>query len=111
MSKNSSQTYWENYYQSGAAPAEPSNFASFVVAKHVQPGQSLIELGCGNGRDAQFFAASGIDVIAVDQCESEIEGLAKTNGTHPNLHYRAGDFTTLPDSDKKFDVIYSRFTQ
>jgi len=110
MSKNSSETYWESYYKSGAAPADPSNFASFVVAKHVDVGQSLIELGCGNGRDAHFFAESGLEVVAVDQCVEEIEALAQAHADIANLDYQAGDFTRLPDSDKKFDAIYSRFT-
>lgn len=110
MSKNSSEAYWEKYYQSGAAPAEPSNFASFVMAKHVDAGQSLIELGCGNGRDAHFFAANGLEVVAVDQCAAELEELSNKNGTLSNLRYSADDFTAMPDSDEKFDAIYSRFT-
>jgi ubiquinone/menaquinone biosynthesis C-methylase UbiE len=110
MTKNSSETYWENYYKSGVAPADPSNFASLVVAKHVEVGQSLIELGCGNGRDAHFFADSGLEVVAVDQCAEEIEELAKAHGHYSNLDYRADDFTRLPDSETKFDAIYSRFT-
>jgi tellurite methyltransferase len=103
-------SYWENIYQSGAIPEEPSQFATYVVKKYAKPGQSLIELGCGNGRDAFFFAQEGLDVQALDQCASEIEELMKTNGQHKNLQFSDGDFTELDDSDDPHDIIYSRFT-
>ncbi|WP_052058198.1 class I SAM-dependent methyltransferase [Helicobacter jaachi] len=34
--------------------------------------KSLLELGCGNGRDALYFAKHGIAVIAIDQVQEEI---------------------------------------
>lgn len=110
MIKNREETYWSQYYESGKAPEEPSLFAKYTLENYIKPGQALVEFGCGNGRDAHFFAENGIDVIAIDQCEGEIEELKKTNGQYKNLRYEAGDFTEMPDSDKKFDMVYSRFT-
>lgn len=102
--------YWENYYGSGAAPEVPSLFAQFVMQEYVREGDSLIELGCGNGRDARFFATNGVGVTAVDQCAHEIEALESGKGDLTDLSFRAGDFTALPDSDDGYDIIYSRFT-
>ncbi len=104
------KTYWENYYKAGVAPEEPSLFAQHVLNEHASVGDSMVELGCGNGRDARYFAANGIGVLAIDQCASEIDQLIHTNGKYDNLHYEAGDFTELPNSDEPFDIIYSRFT-
>ncbi len=104
-------TYWENIYKAGAIPEEPSRFAAHVMQKYAKPRQSLIELGCGNGRDAFFFAEKGADVLALDQCASEIEKLIETNGKHENLRFAAGDFTELEDKDSGgYDIVYSRFT-
>lgn len=110
MTQNMDQDYWENYYRSGAAPELPSMFAKYVMDNFAEEGSSLIELGCGNGRDARFFASSGVGVVAVDQCASEIDDLVKTNGRHPNLHFVTGDFTELPEPEQSYDIIYSRFT-
>lgn len=110
MIKNEEVSYWTDYYRSGAVPEEPSLFAQYVLQNYVQEGDRLIELGCGNGRDARFFAANGVGVIAVDQCSAEIEELAKSNGTHENLHFKVADFTDMPDSEDPYDAVYSRFT-
>lgn len=105
------KTYWEDFYKSGDAPEEPSLFAEYVLQRYAKVGRKLIELGCGNGRDAHFFAAKGVDVIAVDQCAQEIDHLVSTNGKYPNLHFAAADFTTMPDSNNGgYNLVYSRFT-
>lgn len=101
--------YWESYYGSGAAPEVPSLFAQFVMEKYAQEGNALVELGCGNGRDARFFAANGVGVTAVDQCVHEIEALESTKGDL-SCKFRSGDFTSLADCDDGSDIIYSRFT-
>jgi len=100
--------YWENYYKLQNVTLQPSLFAKFALKNHVKTGSSLIELGCGNGRDAKFFAANIIDVLAVDQCEDEISFLSKKNN-YNNLKFKCGDFTCLGDIGL-FDNIYSRFT-
>jgi tellurite methyltransferase len=110
MRESTDEAYWANYYKTGAAPEEPSPFARFVMGNHVKSGESMIELGCGNGRDARYFATQGVDVEAIDLCAPEIEELIKANGHLPNLRYKVGDFTGLKDSSDGYDVIYSRFT-
>lgn len=103
------EKYWAQYYESDLAPKEPSRFAQFV-ARQLNPDVKLIELGCGNGRDAKFFASLGLAVLAVDQCATEIIEDEQKNKYSANLHYQVGDFTHLPESKDPFDVVYSRFT-
>lgn len=101
--------YWENYYKVQHATSQASLFAQFVFKDYVKNGETLIEFGCGNGRDSVFFSHHGINVTAVDQCENEIELLAKQNQLS-NLQYIASDFTKLSDNMGSFNNIYSRFT-
>jgi len=100
--------YWENYYKDAQVEYQPSPFAQFVFSNYLGNGSSLLELGCGNGRDSLYFARHGIKVLAVDQCENEINTLKKTSQNN-NLNYIAGDFTQLGEIGT-FDKIYSRFT-
>lgn len=104
MDKN----YWENYYKSIPIEQKPSLFAQFVLANYIKQNHSLIELGCGNGRDSVFFSENGLNVLAIDQCVEEITTLQNTLGKD-NLKFKAADFTRLDKTDI-FNNIYSRFT-
>ena len=101
------KAYWKEYYKNNPNPVEPSTFAKFTSG-FLCPEKSLIELGCGNGRDAVFFAKNDIKTTAIDQVEDEMIYLNKKYSLY-NLDFRADDFTNL-DYDTKYDYIYSRFT-
>jgi SAM-dependent methyltransferase len=58
---------WITYYSSANArriPRQPSAFAEWVAEREA-PGQ-LVDLGCGPGRDALYFADKGFSVTGVD---------------------------------------------
>lgn len=100
--------YWDNYYASQAASNEPSLFAKFIVSR-IQKEKALIELGCGNGRDALFFSENNYNVIAIDLSEKAVESLKPYS--KPNISFICGDFVNMDYS--RFDAIggfYSRFT-
>ena len=60
------RAYWDEFYARPHPELErPSNFAEECV-QLLPPGASLFEVGCGNGRDALFFAATGLRVIGCD---------------------------------------------
>jgi len=102
------KNYWENFYKEHRNTSQPSSFAEYVKKKYLKSVNSLLELGCGNGRDAFFFASElGVKVYAIDQVEEEIAYLKSISGENPN--FIAGDFTNL-SSYNKVDYIYSRFT-
>ena len=108
------KNYWSDYYLKNNKPTEPSNFAEFIVPK-LEKNKSLIELGCGNGRDSVFFSKHDVNVIGVDQVENEVDFLNENYSTD-NLTFVSDDFTNLENSNNKlikesnFDYIYSRFT-
>ncbi len=100
--------YWKKYYSSNEVPPTPSPFAIFILENFLNEKETLIEFGCGNGRDSIFFANNNINVIAIDQCKNEINKLKKENHLK-NLKFIFSDFTKLDWIDT-FDNIYSRFT-
>lgn len=101
--------YWNEYYKKNEAPNEPSKFAKYVL-KYLDEGKNLIELGCGNGRDAIFLSKHKINVIAIDQSESSINNL-KVSNSNDNIEFIADDFIeTRLLEEERFDYVYSRFT-
>ena len=66
--------YWDQYYRNQICSTQPSPFAQYV-ATLVEPGKTLIDLGCGNGRDSLFFAKQGMQVVAIDLSRSAIDQL------------------------------------
>lgn len=105
MDKN----YWEQFYSKQNAEFAPSLFAEYVVKNVCVSGKDIIELGCGNGRDATYFAQNGFTVLAVDQCSSEIRVLQDKYSKCDNLTFTCADFTNLQRT-ATYDVVYSRFT-
>lgn len=106
--------YWNDYYKQNSKPKDASSFAEFILPK-LTKNKSLIELGCGNGRDSIYFSQNDLNVIAVDQVCDEIDYLNE-NHKNDNVTFICGDFTNLARNDddliknSKFDYVYSRFT-
>jgi len=101
--------YWSSYYKSLNHVLKPSLFARYVMSDIIKEHLSLVELGCGNGRDAICFANENINVLAVDQCEDEIKLLNNRYKQLQNIEFVSGDFSKLDDG-RNFDIVYSRFT-
>lgn len=80
--------YWDSFYAKHIglldAPRYPSQFAAFVaneLANQANCGM-VIEFGCGNGRDSEFFANCGFNVVAMDASGSAIKAcIASARGT------------------------------
>lgn len=100
--------YWKNYYEKQEAPVQASLFAQYVLKNYLKEKSSLVEFGCGNGRDSLFFALHGVNVVAIDQCENEISVLSRNN-KFQNIKFVCDDFTKLGEMGS-FDSAYSRFT-
>ena len=55
MDKN----FWEQYYSINKEPFQPSSFAREVI-QNISKNSTLLDVGCGNGRDSIFFANNSI---------------------------------------------------
>jgi|TARA_B110000285_G_C15142505_1_gene631930 tellurite methyltransferase len=102
--------YWESFYSKQRTIGDPTMFAKHILENYeVKEGANLIELGCGNGRDSTFFHKNGLNVLAVDQAESEIDFLKSQYESSEGITFFCGDFSKL-ESKKDYDIVYSRFT-
>jgi len=96
--------YWESYYKTTEI-FEQSDFAEFVL-RYIKPTESIIDLGCGTGRDSIYFANNSITTIAVDQSETAIDNL--NNVCNDYLSTICVDLKDLDMSD--ITHAYSRFS-
>lgn len=100
--------YWNQYYHNRICSTAPSPFAQYV-ATLVEPGKTLVDLGCGNGRDALFFAKQGIQVVGIDLSHSAIDQLNQQPVR--NARFLCSDFIASDTyQSESYDYAYSRFT-
>lgn len=100
--------HWKSYYSKGAAPSSPSPFAQSVADK-LSAGLSILEVGCGNGRDSFYFGRKGFKVAGIDLSAQAIENCEAYKGDiDAEFHVgRLSDLSFLQDG--QFDAVYSRF--
>ncbi len=83
-----------------------ANLWSFLA---LQPSDSVLDLGCGQGQTA-YKMAQRLDetgsVVGLDLTPAMIEE-AKKKYIHPQLEFKVGDMHNLPFMDRCFDVITS----
>ncbi len=107
------RTQYEEYYRSEEYfwGTEPAGFLDKLIElKPPRPGIKVLDIGCGEGKDAVYMAQKGYDVTAFDLTESGIRKtlrLAAERGTKLNAYTAdINDFET----DGSFDIIYSTGT-
>jgi SAM-dependent methyltransferase len=74
-----------------------------AATKFIEHGMSLLDVGCGPGRDAKFWSDRGVRVTGVDACP---EMIARAKADYPQLRFQVGDILTLDISEvggKPFD--------
>ena len=69
-----SEEYWDSFYSSKTASQldAPSQFAVFVNGE-IDARVPIVDIGCGTGRDALFFASRGKEVLGVDGSGQAVE--------------------------------------
>lgn len=87
---------------------KPNTFARSVT-KDFLPGSRLLELGCGIGADARYFAKLKMQVIATDFSDRIIE--QNKNFQLSNLQFKTMDIAqSFPFSDGYFDIVYAHLS-
>jgi adenylylsulfate kinase-like enzyme/2-polyprenyl-3-methyl-5-hydroxy-6-metoxy-1,4-benzoquinol methylase len=100
--------HWNSFYSEPVAPVVPTPFAEHV-ADQLKAESSLLEVGCGNGRDSAFFARQGHSVTAIDPSNVAIE-YCRNNYENAKTRFVAGTTAALvEDHFASFSVVYSRF--
>jgi tellurite methyltransferase len=102
--------YWdESYAKDGYFWGVNPSHMCFRVMEILPPTRrlKLLDIGCGEGKDAVFFARCGYDVSAFDLSEIGVEKTRRL-ADHANVHvnvFRADFHDFRLDSD--YDILYS----
>ncbi len=107
------QGYWDRFYDEEHPDlAEPTSFARYC-ARYLRPSALIFEIGCGNGRDALFFARVQLRVIASDASHVAIDHLreeAAPKEWRYMARFVARPMEALDDRHAgEIDAIYMRF--
>jgi bifunctional enzyme CysN/CysC len=105
------KSYWNHYYQVDShLVAEPSNYAVLCASEWTEP-LNVLEVGCGNGRDAFYFALLGHDVIGLDISERAVR-LCQESYDRGGIVFVASTLRQYLDAEQtaSVDVVYSRFS-
>ena len=106
MKKKALINYWNNFYKD-KNKSKVSSFARFTLKKiGARKNYSLIDIGCGNGRDSVFFSKKKIAVTGIDISNKAIN----KNKIFKNRYLKFLKFDIEKNNiKKKFDIIYCRF--
>ncbi|MEX0373686.1 class I SAM-dependent methyltransferase [Spiribacter roseus] len=113
--------YWDNFYEKERLGVEdiPSQFAAFVLSEF-SGRKTVIDVGCGNGRDSFFFARHVPKVIGIDASKSAIESCHKKREHigFGNAEFHQVDLSSLDyclwffesvSAELENSVVYARF--
>jgi len=108
--------YWSNHYARTSVAPLPSQFAAFVAGEEL-PAEELeiLEIGCGNGRDAGLLSQRFRNYTGIDRSPEAIQscGNLPLERSAFFVHEIAEGLTSAMKEvwgqREKFDVIYSRF--
>ena len=92
------------YQRASSSPAafkerERSEFLKFLKDERRE---TILEIGCGTGQDAQFFQSQGFRVLAVDNTPTMVKLTAEQGVTAQVL-----DCYNLDQIDNTFDAVYT----
>ena len=97
-----------NYYNSNAAVfSETTKNVDFsevqqIFTKHLSPDASILDFGCGSGRDTKYFMEHGYRVDATDGSDE----LCKLASTYTGVSVKYMLFQEL-DEQKEYDGIWA----
>ena len=91
-------------YAATMAPSLRPVAAEVVRRAQLQPGETVLDVGCGTGIAAAAAHAAGAQVVGLDGAPGMI---AIARRDVPDVDFRVGDFMSLPFGDGAFDAVIS----
>jgi ubiquinone/menaquinone biosynthesis C-methylase UbiE len=113
-SKNQARRYYDRispFYQS-LTSSEGGIILQGVERLAVQPGERLLEIGCGPGTGLKLITETtpGIKTIAGFDLSRKMLRQSQRKQISPTPHYIQGDGAHLPLASDAFDALFSAFT-
>ncbi len=82
-----------------------------VLRERIRPGMSILDAGCGGGRNLVYFLRSGYDVHGVDTAREAIAAVrtlaARLASGLPKENFREEPVEALSFADQSFDAVIS----
>ncbi len=114
--QNWDDVYSKNYMTMWYPNEDIIRFCARLIQKQLthdrfdvkRPVERVLDLGCGNGRHAIYFARQGFASAGIDVSEQAIEwakAWAKREGLE--VDFRTGNIENLPFENETFDVVVS----
>lgn len=108
------KTYYDVHAEEFAKMAKNVDFVKMnrlymAVGRKLPKHATIVDLGCGEGRDAEYFGFEGHKVIGIDKCQALID-IANARKTR-NVRFYCEDFlksrTFNSLADESVDLIWS----
>ncbi len=94
-----------------SAPSYRAMFRSLVDAMAPQPGEAILDIGCGAGSlDRQLARLVPNQIVAIDPntfLQGEAAALAASEGLASRIEFRPGNAESLPFPDATFGCVFS----
>ncbi len=88
------------------SPNNNTKIVEETINKYHLENKSILEIGCGEGRDARYLLNKNYNVIATDISKEAINYCIKKDPIHKK-NYMVLDVLSKDLSNKKYDFIYS----
>ena len=116
MKQNWDQVYSKNFMTMWYPNEDIIRFCARLLQKQLTHDRydvkrkvdGVLDLGCGNGRHAIYFARQGLKAAGIDVSEQAIEWARDWSRREDlDIDFRVGNIESLPFADKSFDVVVS----
>lgn len=78
-----------------------------LTVSRLEPGDRILDVGCGSGQHSRRFAQAGLDVTGVELSENAVEtGRRVFEELELDAEFICGDVRKLPRPDRHFDASF-----
>ena len=99
-------TFWDSYYKNKISTFPNSPFSTYCLS-FLDKKSTLIDIGCGDGRDSIFFSENQIYTTGIDFSSEVINQNKKFENNY--LNFLNIDLNLLDEFNEQFDFAYCRF--
>jgi tellurite methyltransferase len=85
---------------------EPGSYVRYFTDLHPHlAGWRILDIGCGEGKNAAFLASLGAEVLAIDVSAAALSNARRHWGAIPRVTWTQGSVTSLPWGPETFDAV------